>query len=204
MKRDEMLKQARERAQPWDIIIVGGGATGVGVAVDAATRGYAVLLLEQYDFGKGTSSRSTKLVHGGVRYLEQGNVSLVMEALKERGLLRQNAPHLVSELPFIVPSYAWWEGPFYGIGLKVYQVLSGKYGFGASQLISKEETLRRLPNVNPDGLTGGVVYFDGQFDDTRHLINLIATAAEQGATLLNHAKVTGLQKDGDGIVSGVT
>jgi glycerol-3-phosphate dehydrogenase len=126
-----------------------------------------------------------------------------MEALKERGLLRQNAPHLVSELPFIVPSYSWWEGPFYGIGLKVYQALSGKYGFGASQLISKEETLRRLPNVNPDGLTGGVIYYDGQFDDTRLLINLIATAAEQGATLLNYAKVTGLHKGGDGIVSGV-
>ena len=203
MKRNDMLQQARERIEPWDLIIVGGGATGAGVAVDAATRGYATLLLEQHDFGKGTSSRSTKLVHGGVRYLEQGNVSLVMEALKERGLLRQNAPHLVSELPFIVPSYAWWEGPFYGIGLKVYQVLSGKYGFGASKLISKEETLKRLPNVNPDGLTGGVVYYDGQFDDTRLLINLIATAAEQGATLLNYAKVTSLQKGGDGIVSGV-
>jgi glycerol-3-phosphate dehydrogenase len=204
MKRNEMLKQARERVEPWDIIIVGGGATGAGVAVDAATRGYATLLLEQHDFGKGTSSRSTKLVHGGVRYLEQGNVSLVMEALKERGLLRQNAPHLVSELPFIVPSYAWWEGPFYGIGLKVYQVLSGKYGFGASKLVSKEETLRRLPNVNPDGLTGGVIYYDGQFDDTRLLINLITTAAEQGATLLNYAKVTGLEKGGDGLVCGVT
>src|SRR3984957_8231401 len=167
MKREEMLKQARERVTPWDMIIVGGGATGAGVAGDAATRGYGTLLLEQHDFGKGTSSRSTKLVHGGVRYLEQGNVSLVMEALKERGLLRRNAPHLVNELPFIVPSYAWWEGPFYGIGLKVYQALSGKYGFGASRLISKEETLRRLPNINPDGLTGGVVYYDGQFDDTR-------------------------------------
>jgi len=204
MKRNDMLQQARQRTEPWDIVIVGGGATGAGVAVDAATRGYSTLLLEQHDFGKGTSSRSTKLVHGGVRYLEQGNVSLVMEALKERGLLRQNAPHLVSELPFIVPSYAWWEGPFYGIGLKVYQVLSGKYGFGASQLVSKEETLRRLPNVNPDGLTGGVIYYDGQFDDTRLLINLVATAAEQGATLLNYAKVTGLHKGGDGIVNGVT
>ena len=204
MKRNEMLQQIRTRTEPWDILIVGGGATGAGVAVDAATRGYSTLLLEQHDFGKSTSSRSTKLVHGGVRYLEQGNVSLVMEALKERGLLRQNAPHLVSELPFIVPSYAWWEGPFYGIGLKVYQVLSGKYGFGASRLISKEETLRRLPNVNADGLTGGVVYYDGQFDDTRLLINLLATAAEQGATLLNYAKVIGLHKGGDGLVSGVS
>ena len=204
MNRIEMLKQARERTAPWDMIIVGGGATGAGVAVDAATRGYSVLLLEQHDFGKGTSSRSTKLVHGGVRYLEQGNVSLVMEALKERGILRQNAPHLVSELACVVPSYAWWEGPFYGIGLKVYELLAGKYGFGKSQNISKEETLQRLPNVNPDGLTGGVVYYDGQFDDTRLLINLVATAAEQGATLLNYAKVTALQKSPEGIVSGVS
>jgi len=198
-----MLTRARNRAEPWDLIIIGGGATGVGVAVDAATRGYSTLLLEQYDFGKGTSSRSTKLVHGGVRYLEQGNVSLVMEALKERGLLRQNAPHLVSELPFIVPSYSWWEGPFYGIGLKLYQMLSGKYGFGPSQFVSKDETLRRLPNLKTDGLTGGVVYYDGQFDDTRLLINLAATAAEQGATLLNYARVTALHKGADGIVSGV-
>ena len=203
MKRHNMLQEARDEATAWDILVIGGGATGAGVAVDAAARGYKTLLLEQHDFGKGTSSRSTKLVHGGVRYLEQGNVSLVMEALKERGLLRQNAPHLVSELPFVVPSYSWWEGPFYGIGLKVYQVLSGKYGFGPSQLISKEETLRRLPNVNPDGLTGGVVYFDGQFDDSRLLINLIGTAAEQGATLLNYAKVTGLRKDNQGLVDGV-
>jgi glycerol-3-phosphate dehydrogenase len=203
MKRNDMLERARESGKEWDIIIVGGGATGAGVAVDAATRGYATLLLEQHDFGKGTSSRSTKLAHGGVRYLEQGNVSLVMEALKERGLLRKNAPHLVSELQFVVPSYSWWEGPFYGIGLKVYQILSGKYGFGSSQLISKEEALQRLPNVNPEGLTGGVVYYDGQFDDTRLLINLVATASEQGATLLNYAKVTGLHKDGGGGVDGV-
>jgi glycerol-3-phosphate dehydrogenase len=203
MQRNAMLKQARAHRGAWDLVIVGGGATGVGVAVDAATRGYEVLLLEQHDFGKGTSSRSTKLVHGGVRYLEQGNVSLVMEALKERGMLRQNAPHLVSELPFIVPSYSWWEGPFYGIGLKLYQMLSGKYGFGPSKLISKEETLKRLPNVKTEGLVGGVVYFDGQFDDSRLLINMATTAATQGATLLNYAKVTGLQKGADGLVHSV-
>jgi len=203
MNRNEMLKQAAARTAPWDIIIIGGGATGVGVAIDAATRDYSVLLLEQHDFGKGTSSRSTKLVHGGVRYLEQGNVPLVMEALKERGIMRRNAPHLVSELPFIVPSYSWWEGPFYGIGLKLYQVLSGKYGFGKSSLISREETLKRLPNVNTNGLKGGVVYFDGQFDDTRLLIDMVATAAEHGATLLNYAKVTSLDKDADSLVEGV-
>src|SRR5689334_18460311 len=132
MNRPDMLKRALAQRGPWDFVIIGGGATGVGVAVDAASRGYRTLLLEQSDFGKGTSSRSTKLVHGGVRYLEQGNISLVMEALKERGLLRQNAPHLVSDLAFVVPSYAWWEAPFYGIGLKLYQALSGKYGFGKS------------------------------------------------------------------------
>src|SRR6201992_46954 len=147
MKRNDMLEQARARTEPWDIIIVGGGAPGVGVAVDASTRGYSTLLLEQADFGKGTSSRATKLVHGGVRYLEQGNVSLVMEALKERGLLRQNAPHLVHELGFVVPNYSWWEAPFYGIGMKVYDLLAGKYGFGKSRKISKEETLNRLPHV---------------------------------------------------------
>src|SRR6266568_9296029 len=144
MNRAAMYRRINAHPQRWDIVIIGGGATGVGTAIDAASRGYDVLLLEQSDFGKGTSSRSTKLVHGGVRYLEQGNVSLVMEALKERGLLRQNAPHLVSELACVVPSYAWWEGPFYGIGLKLYELLAGKYGFGKSQHISKEETLARL------------------------------------------------------------
>src|SRR6516164_167370 len=136
MRRESMLARIRERQFQWDIIVIGGGATGAGIAVDAASRGYSVLLLEREDFGKGTSSRSTKLVHGGVRYLEQGNVSLVMEALKERGILLENAPHLVSELACIVPSYAWWEGPFYGIGLKLYELLAGKYGFGKSQKIS--------------------------------------------------------------------
>ena len=203
MNRKTMLGQAKARIVHWDIIVIGGGATGVGVAVDAAARGYATLLLERYDFGKGTSSRSTKLVHGGVRYLEQGNISLVMEALRERGLLRQNAPHLVSDLPFIVPSYSWWEGPFYGIGLKLYQMLSGKYGFGPSEYLSKEETALRLPNVKTGGLMGGVVYFDGQFDDTRLLIHLAATAAGHGATLINYARVTELQKGADGMVNGV-
>ena len=186
MNRAEMLGRVAERQAPWDMVIVGGGATGVGIAVDAASRGYDVLLLEQRDFGKGTSSRSTKLVHGGVRYLEQGNISLVMEALKERGLLRQNAPHLVSDLAFVVPNYDWWEAPFYGIGLKVYNVLAGKYGFGDSQILSREETLERLPTIKTEGLRGGVVYYDGQFDDSRLLINLVQTAAEQGATLLNY------------------
>ncbi len=185
------------------MIVVGGGATGVGTAIDAASRGYDVLLLEQSDFGKGTSSRSTKLVHGGVRYLEQGNVSLVMEALKERGLLLQNAPHLVHDLGFVVPNYDWWEAPFYGIGLKLYNVLAGKYGFGTSRILSREETLERLPTIQTEGLRGGVIYFDGQFDDARLLINMVTTAFEQGATLVNYAPVTGLTKDDDGYIDGV-
>jgi glycerol-3-phosphate dehydrogenase len=203
VNREEMLSRVTARREPWDMVVVGGGATGVGVAVDAAARGYEVLLLEQSDFGKGTSSRSTKLVHGGVRYLEQGNISLVMEALKERGLLRQNAPHLVSDLAFVVPSYEWWEAPFYGVGLKVYNLLAGKYGFGASEILSREETLARLPTIRTEGLRGGVVYYDGQFDDARLLINLAATAAEQGATLVNHAPVTSFTRDTEGFLDGV-
>jgi glycerol-3-phosphate dehydrogenase len=203
MNRDEMLSQVLTRDRAWDLVVVGGGATGVGVAIDAAARGYEVLLLEQDDFGKGTSSRSTKLVHGGVRYLEQGNVSLVMEALRERGLLRQNAPHLVHDLAFVVPNYEWWEAPFYGIGLKVYNALAGKYGFGGSEVLSREETLARLPTIRTEGLRGGVVYHDGQFDDTRLLINMAATACEQGGTLLNYAPVTGFLRGDDGFVDGV-
>src|SRR5690349_23117067 len=147
MTRAEMRRRLQEHAGTWDMIVIGGGATGVGVAIDAATRGYDVLLLEQSDFGKGTSSRSTKLVHGGVRYLEQGNVSLVMEALKERGLLLENAPHLVRNLGFVVPNYDWWEAPFYGVGLKLYDLLAGKYRLGPSLILSREEALRRLPSI---------------------------------------------------------
>src|SRR6187549_2571881 len=203
MNRSEMLGRAIERREPWDIVIIGGGAVGMGVAVDAASRGYDVLLVEQHDFGKGTSSRSTKLVHGGVRYLEQGAISLVMEALKERGLLRQNAPHLVTDLAFVVPNYEWWEAPFYGIGLKVYDMLAGRYGFGGSQILSKEETLARLPTIRTEGLRGGVVYYDGQFDDARLLINLAATAVEQGALVLNYTPAVGFTRDTDGFINGV-
>src|ERR1700756_1411912 len=150
MNREEMMARLRDRKKPWDILIIGGGATGGGAAVDAAARGYDVALVEQSDFGKGTSSRSTKLAHGGVRYLEQGNISLVMEALKERGLLLQNAPHIVHDLAFVVPNYDWWEAPFYGLGLKLYELLAGKYGFGKSRLLSKEETLAHLPTLKTE------------------------------------------------------
>ncbi len=201
--RREIFLQNIETNGTWDLAIVGGGATGVGIAVDAAARGYRVVLVEQSDFGKGTSSRSTKLVHGGVRYLQQGNVSLVMEALKERGLLLRNAPHLVHDLPFVVPNYQWWETPFYGIGLKVYDMLAGKYGFGRSVLLSRDEVLERIPTLQREGLRGGVLYHDGQFDDSRLLVNLAQTAAEHGATLLNYARVVRLLKDGEGMVAGL-
>jgi glycerol-3-phosphate dehydrogenase len=203
MNREQMMAQIAHRNTAWDIVVIGGGATGMGVAVDAATRGFDVLLLEAKDFGKGTSSRSTKLVHGGVRYLEQGNVSLVMEALKERGLLRQNAPHLVRDLAFVVPNYSWWEAPFYGIGLKLYDMLAGKYGFGKSRVLSYDETLERLPTLQTEGLRGGVIYFDGQFDDSRLLIHLAATAADHGAVLVNYMPVTALTKDDEGYINGV-
>jgi glycerol-3-phosphate dehydrogenase len=203
MNRSEMLERIKKREKPWDIIIIGGGASGVGCAVDAASRGFDVLLLEQNDFGKGTSSRSTKLVHGGVRYLEQGDIFLVREALKERGILKQNAPHLVKTQPFIVPCYSFWQKFYYGIGLKVYDLLSGKYSFGKSQFLSKEETLERLPNIKKENLTGGIIYYDGQFDDTRLLIDLIKSATENGAAILNCARVFGLTKNAERKINGV-
>src|SRR5215470_13043779 len=204
LQRDVFLKRIAERREPWDIAVVGGGATGVGIALDAVSRGYSVVLLEQHDFGKGTSSRSTKLVHGGVRYLQQGNISLVMEALKERGLLLQNAPHLVRDMQFIVPNYEWWEAPFYGIGMKVYDLLAGKYGFGPSQILSRDEVLALIPTLSQEGLRGGVKYHDGQFDDARLLIDLASTAAGHGACLLNYTRVISLQKNSDGFINGLS
>lgn len=202
MNREQYLKQAQAQSA-FDILIIGGGATGVGAAIDAASRGHSVLLLEGSDFGKGTSSRSTKLVHGGVRYLQKGDIPLVMDALKERGIMRQNAPHLVSDLAFVVPNYTWWEAPFYGVGMKVYDALAGRYGFGKSTLLSSEETIERIPTIATEGLRGGVQYYDGQFDDARMLVNMVQTAADQGAILLNYCRVTGLLKDHDGFVNGV-
>ncbi|ARA93488.1 FAD-dependent oxidoreductase [Rhodothermaceae bacterium RA] len=202
MNRDAMMAALEDGARVWDLLVIGGGATGLGCAIDAASRGYDTLLLEQHDFAKGTSSRSTKLVHGGVRYLKQGNIALVLEALKERGLLLKNAPHLVRNLAFIVPNYDWWEGPFYGIGLKMYDLLAGKQGFGRSKTLSREKTMEHIPTLEPEGLIGGVIYYDGQFDDARLAINMAQTAAEQGAVLLNYMRVTGLVKE-HGEVRGV-
>jgi len=201
VNREALLDAARERGT-FDVIVIGGGATGLGVAVEAASRGYATLLLEQADFAQGTSSRSTKLIHGGVRYLRQGDISLVLEALHERGLLIRNAPHLVHHLSFVVPLYDWWEGPFYGIGLKVYDMMAGRLGLGPSERLSREETLERLPTIEPEGLRGGIIYYDGQFDDARLAVTLARTADDLGALALNHVRVTGLVKEG-GVVRGV-
>ena len=192
MKREEMLRRVGARTKPWDLVVIGGGATGAGIAVDAASRNYDVLLLERNDFGKGTSSRSTKLLHGGVRYLQQGNIPLVMEALRERGLLLENAPHLVSSLRFVVPAYKWWQKAYYGIGLKLYSLLAGKRSFGATEILGRSETLDAVPNLRKEGLRGGVAYHDGQFDDARLLLTVIQTAADQGATVLNYTEVIGL------------
>lgn len=202
MDRIKHLEKLKEDPEVWDFIIIGGGATGLGTAVEAASRGYKTLLLEQHDFAKGTSSRSTKLVHGGVRYLRQGNIALVLEALRERGLLRQNAPHLVKNQSFIVPNYDWWEGPFYGIGLKIYDKLAGDLGLGPSKHLSKEETLEYIPTLEPDDLNGGIIYHDAQFDDSRLAVNLMQTIFDHNGVALNYMKVTGLLKS-NGLVSGV-
>ncbi|GLB50190.1 glycerol-3-phosphate dehydrogenase [Neptunitalea sp. Y10] len=197
------LTKALETDSNWDVVIIGGGATGLGVALDSVTRGYKTLLLEMEDFAKGTSSRSTKLVHGGVRYLAQGNVDLVREALYERGLLLKNAAHLAKDQTFIIPNYSWWDGFFYTVGLKVYDFLAGKLSLGKSVHIGKKETLNRISTVKPGKLKGGVVYHDGQFDDSRLAVNVAQTCIEQGATVLNHFKVVNVTKDGSGNVNGV-
>lgn len=188
------MLQRLDATKEWDIIIIGGGATGLGTAVDAASRGYKVLLAEQYDFAKGTSSRSTKLVHGGVRYLAQGNIKLVKEALKERGLLLKNAPHVTSSLSFVVPCYSWWQKVYYGIGLMVYDVLAGKLGLGKTKIIGVKKTKEYLPAIDTAKLSGAVIYKDGQFDDARLAINLAQTAADNGAVVLNYCKVIKLLK----------
>lgn len=201
MNRSKNLEQIHQ-TQEWDIAIVGGGASGLGIAVDAANRGFKTVLFEKDDYAKGTSSRSTKLVHGGVRYLQNGDISLVIEALRERGILRKNAPHLVRDLSFVIPSYDWWSSPFYGLGLKVYDMMAGKLGLGPSTLLNKEETLSLIPNVNKEGLRGGVIYSDGQFDDARMAVSLALTAAQEGATLMNYTEVVGFQKE-EGLINGL-
>jgi glycerol-3-phosphate dehydrogenase len=202
LNREQNLARLEQTAT-WDIVIIGGGATGLGTALDAAARGYRTVLLEQSDFAKATSSRSTKLVHGGVRYLQQGNISLVREALRERNLLAKNAPHLVSPLDFIVPSYRWYDSAFYGIGLKAYDALAGKQRLGKSRHLSRGETIGRLPTIRQEGLRGGSLYVDAGFDDARLAISIAQTAHARGALLLNYMRVVELKKDPGGTICGV-
>ena len=201
MNRASQLN-ALENEEFWDILIIGGGATGIGAALDAASRGYKTLLVEGHDFAKGTSSRSTKLVHGGVRYLEQGNIKLVREALRERGYLLKNAPHLTSVQIFIIPVFSWWWKMFYWIGLKIYDLLSGSLSIGKTESLSKIETIAHLPSINTNKLVGGILYYDGQFDDSQLAIEMAATAIKNGATSLNYCKATGFIKD-NGKITGV-
>ncbi len=200
--RRDAMRQALDTTDLFDIVIVGGGATGLGCAVDAAARGYKTALVERVDFGSGTSSRSTKLVHGGVRYLARGDVRLVREALRERGRLLQNAPHIATTRAFAVPAYSWWEKPYYGAGLFAYDRLAMSLGIGHTQLLSEEEYVERVPTANRDGLDGGVLYYDGQFDDARLAVCLARTAADLGAVILNHTAAIGFEKTA-GHIDGV-
>ena len=205
MDRNQMINTLNsENGKNWDVVVIGGGASGLGAALDSVTRGYKTLLVEQSDFAKGTSSRSTKLVHGGVRYLAQGDISLVLEALQERGLLGKNAPHLVRNQSFVIPNYAWWTGPFYTVGMKVYDMMAGKLGLGPSEHITKEETLKAIPNISEKELNGGVIYYDGQFDDARLAINLAQTFVENSGTAINYMKAVSLIKNEDKTISGVS
>lgn len=197
-----MIGRIRDRSTPWDVVVIGGGASGLGAALDAVSRGYETLLLEQHDFAKGTSSRSTKLVHGGVRYLAQGNVSLVLEALRERGRLRRNAAHLVRDQAFVIPCYSWWCVPFYTIGLTLYDLLAGKWGIGRSLPLTRKAVSSALKTIRREGLRGGVRYYDCQFDDARLAINLVQSIGEMGGAAVNYMEVKGLLKK-EGRISGV-
>lgn len=203
MKRDEQLKKISEADKVWDIVVVGGGATGLGVAVDAATRGYSVVLFEDNDFAKSTSSRSTKLVHGGVRYLQKGDVMLVLEALRERGRMKANAPHLVKDQSFVISNYRYWDNFLYTCGLFAYSLLSFGFGYGWSRYIGRKRVKKYLPVSQVKGLKGGVVYHDGQFDDSRMAINLAQTCVENGGVVINHARVTGIIHNEGGVAAGV-
>ena len=203
MDRDKMMKALEQSGTAYDVIIIGGGASGLGAALEAVSRGYKTVLLEQDDFAKGTSSRSTKLVHGGVRYLAQGNISLVLEALKERGRLKKNAPHLVKNQAFVIPCYNWWCVPFYTIGLTMYDMMAGRLGIGRSVPLSRKGARKALPGIKAKNLRGGVRYFDCQFDDARLAVNLAQSVAEKGGLVINHMKVVGLSMDGNR-VSGVS
>ena len=204
MKRDLLISLLeKESDKTWDVTVIGGGATGLGIALDAVSRGYKTLLLEKSDFAGGTSSRSTKLVHGGVRYMAQGDLLLVIEALRERGLMLKNAPHLTSNQEFVIPVYTWFDVVLYSVGLKFYDILAGRLSLGRSYFINKGKTLLRLPNIRSGGLKGGIVYHDGQFDDARMALDLARAGIERGGVILNYFEVRALLKDGNGKVEGV-
>ncbi|HLN55312.1 MAG TPA: FAD-dependent oxidoreductase, partial [Bacteroidales bacterium] len=205
MNRYRVIEGLKEKqGTTWDIIIIGGGATGLGIALDAASRGYKTLLLEQSDFAKGTSSRSTKLVHGGVRYMAQGDLMLVMEALHERGILLRNASHLTFNQEFVIPVYTKFDVIKYTAGLKFYDLLAGRLSLGRSYFMNKQETVRRLPLIRKKGLKGSIVYHDGQFDDSRLAIALAAQTLRHGGVVLNYCSVTGFEKNSEGRITGLT
>ena len=199
MNRAEMLQRLRAEREPWDVLVIGGGATGLGTALDAAARGYRTALVEQGDFAQATSSRSTKLIHGGLRYLQRGDLALVRESLRERGRLLRNAPHLVHPLALVIPHYAWWHRPYYGFGLKCYDALAASLGLERSQHLSRDETLAQLPTLEPAALCGSTRFFDGQFDDARLAIMLAQTVADQNGVVVNGVKVTALLRRGERI-----
>jgi glycerol-3-phosphate dehydrogenase len=194
--RAEILERLGRQTEPWDVLVIGGGASGLGAAVEAASRGYRTLLVERFDFAKETSSRSTKLAHGGVRYLEQLDLDLVLDALRERGRMLQNAPHLVHDLPFVVPAYSYATLPYYGMGLKIYEWMSGKLSLGRSEVLSRKSTLERLPGIAGKGVRGGILYHDGQFDDSRYAIALLRTLQDLGGTAINYVEAVGLLERG--------
>ena len=198
-KHLEVLTTRSQEEYMWDVIVIGGGATGLGSAVDAASRGLKVLLLEGHDFAKGTSSRATKLAHGGVRYMAQGNFSLVREALEERGRMLLNAPNLVKPLAFVIPVRNVFQKLFYWFGLKMYDMLAGKLGVGPTTMMKKNEVLRTVPTILQHKLGGGVRYFDAQFDDARLAIALMKTLHKLGGMAVNYLPVTGFIKQGDKI-----
>lgn len=199
ISRDNILRELGDE-KPWDVLVIGGGATGLGAAVESASRGYRTLLIEKFDFAKGTSSRSTKLAHGGVRYLQQFNLTLVLDALRERGHMLRNAPHLVHDLSFVVPAYSYLSVPYYGFGLKIYERMSGRLSLGRSELLSRKDTLERIPGIHESGLCGGILYHDGQFDDARYAIALMRTLEDLGGTAINYVEATGLIERGGKVI----
>jgi glycerol-3-phosphate dehydrogenase len=203
MQREKILDEVENYHGEYDFIIIGGGATGTGIALETSTRGYKTLLLEKSDFTKSTSSKSTKLLHGGVRYLAQGDVALVREACVERGRLLRNAPHLTKNQSFVIPTFGWFDELKFTVGLKMYDLLAGTYSIGRSHRVSKKKALKLIPTIIPEKITAGVVYHDGQFDDSRMAVNVLQSSVELGAHVLNYFEVKGLLKSDSGLVEGV-